>query len=217
MALGDLGLVLTAAGHDDQARPTLVEAADAFRQLGDAVNEGIVRSNLAVLDLFVGDFESARAGSERALTTGRETGHQNLELMASLISGEALLGLGRPAEARASLSNTLELVVTIGGQAGLLYVALGAAALAAGHRKLNAAARLRGAAAALRQAAGIDPERRQVEFEQHFDQPLIEALGAEAWAQAQADGAAMTLDQALALARLLCDEEMEDAGLESKT
>ena len=56
-----------------------------------------------------------------------------------------------------------------------------------------------------------------MEFEQHFEQPLIEALGAEAWAQAQADGAAMTLDQAIALARLLCDEEMDDVGLKSKT
>jgi predicted ATPase/class 3 adenylate cyclase len=206
MALGDLGLILTGSGRDDEARTTLHDAETAFRGLGETVNAGIVRSNLAELDLFVGDFESAHTGSAGAVATGRETGHQNLELMASIVNGEALLGLGRPAEAREVLTRTLDLAVTVGGQAGSLFLALGVVALAADEEDIQAAARLRGAAAGLRRAAELEPERRQTEFEQPFEQALIDKLDAEAWAAAQAEGGAMTLEEAVVLARSLCDE-----------
>ena len=205
MAIGDLGNVLTAAGRDDEARAAFREGADAFRRLGQGVNEAITRSKLAELDLFVGDYESARTGAARALAAGRETGHRELELMATLYTGEALLGLGRLAEARAALSSALDLIGTVGGQAVLLYLALGAAALVADPERIDDSARLRGATATLRRTAGLDAERRQAAFEQTFEQTLIDALSPQAWAQAQAQGAAMTLDEALALARSLCE------------
>jgi predicted ATPase/class 3 adenylate cyclase len=210
LALGDIGLILTAAGRDEEGRETLREAVDAFGRLGDVANVALAASNLAELDLYAGNFEAARMGSSRGRATGIETGHRELELFASLILGEALLGLDRLEDSREALRCALDLVVTDGGQGGMLYITLGVVAFAADQRNRVAAAQLRGAAAALRRANGLEQEARQAEFEQRFEQPLSTLLGADTWAQATADGAAMTLDQAIALARSLCVAGADD-------
>jgi hypothetical protein len=43
-------------------------------------------------------------------------------------------------------------------------------------------------------------------FECRFERELVAVLGAEAWAQERAAGSTMTLEEAIALARSLCDD-----------
>ena len=62
-------------------------------------------------------------------------------------------------------------------------------------------ARLRGAATTFRQRTRRDWQLGSDDVERELEQPIIEALGTETWAQEQTAGAAMTLDEVIAPAR----------------
>ena len=94
-----------------------------------------------------------------------------------------------------------------------LAEALGGIALAADPANEDRAARLRGAVASLRQSsksAGVATLPRLRELEHHFEQPLINALGHEAWEREQTVGAAMTLEATIELARSLAGVHPEE-------
>jgi hypothetical protein len=76
-------------------------------------------------------------------------------------------------------------------------------ALAAEPADVRAAARLAGAVAAIRQNAGLMEPPTELELRRRFEQPLIDALGEDEWAREQAAGAALTLEEAIELARTL--------------
>jgi hypothetical protein len=43
------------------------------------------------------------------------------------------------------------------------------------------------------------------ELERHFERELVVVLGEDAWEQEKAAGSTMTLEEAIAVARFLCD------------
>jgi tetratricopeptide (TPR) repeat protein len=167
----------------------------------------MVLTNLGGLDLTAGDYESAHDTYLLALERS-----QHLDgLFASSLAhtrpglGLALLGLGRRNEARALFAS--ELSRTVGDDLTVdsavkphLGVLLSGVALASPREAYPQAARLRGAVVKLCDEGEF---LHHEPFWNTLDQVLIDVLGQETWQREQAAGAAMTLDESLALARSL--------------
>ena len=118
-------------------------------------------------------------------------------------------GLQRRSEAQANFASLLDIATGEGAKPSIpIFAALAGIALAANPADTRQAARLRGAVVSLRRTAKHANAPRSEKLERHFEQPIIEALGAETWAQEQASGATMTLDEAIALARTLARAEV---------
>ncbi len=203
----DLGSFLRSAGRDAEARAILRESAGAYRQRGDAANEAIVLSNLASIDLTAGDYESARDTYSLALERSQHLDDQFAASLAHLRPGlgQALLGLGRRDEARVLFAS--ELSRTIGDDLTVdsalkphLGVLLSGVALASRPEIYPQAARLRGAVVKLSDEGEF---LHHEPFWNTLDQDLIDVLGQETWQEEQAAGAALTLDETIALARWL--------------
>jgi predicted ATPase len=205
----DLGSFLRSAGRDAEARAIFRESAEAYRQRGDAVNEAIVLSNLGSIDLTAGDYASAHDTYMLALERCR---HLDDQFAASLAHvrpglGQALLGLGRRDEARvlfaSELSRTVSDDLTVDSALKPhLGVLLSGVALASRPEIYPQAARLRGAVVKLCDEGEF---LHHEPFWNTLDKVLIDVLGQETWQQEQAAGAAMTLDETIALARSLAD------------
>ena len=203
----DLGAFLRSAGRDAEARAIFRESAEAYRQRGDAVNEAIVLSNLGSIDLTAGDYESAHDTYTLALERSRHLDDQFAASLAHLRPGlgQALLGLGRRDEARvlfaSELSRTISDDLTVDSALKPhLGVLLSGVALASRPEIYPQAARLRGAVVKLCDEGEF---LHHEPFWNTLDQVLIDVLGQETWQEEQAAGAAMTLDETIALARSL--------------
>ena len=179
------------------------EVREESLRAGDDWGAIICDSSLAQLDLYQHEYESARAGFASVLDSGRRFGQFLFENEVLRDLGLALLGLNQRAEARSSFRESLDIATEDNPTPGSpLFDALDGIALAARYEEASQAARLRGAVNALRHTAKVRPPRRTDELEQRLQQPLIDALGQEAWEQEQAAGATMTLD-VIELARSL--------------
>ena len=205
----DLGSFLRSAGRDAEAAAIFRESAEAYRQRGDAINEAIVLSNLGGIDLTAGDYESAYDTYVLALETCRDLNDEFAAPLAHLRPGlgQALLGLGRNDEARelfaSELSRTVRDDLTVDSALKPhLGVLLSGVALASRPETRPQAARLRGAVIKLSSEGEF---LHHEPFWNTLDQVLIDALGQETWQEERAAGAAMTLDETIALARSLAD------------
>jgi predicted ATPase/class 3 adenylate cyclase len=203
----DLGSFLRSAGRDDEARAILRESAEAYRLRGDAANEAIALANLGGIDLSAGDYESAYSAYTLAAERSRQLDDQFTAPLANLGPGlgQALLGLGRRDEARAVFARDLARAVSDDmtldtAMKPFLGLVLSGIALASRPKAYPQAARIRAAVVKLRHEGEF---LHHEQFWNGLEQPLIDALGQEAWEEQQAIGAAMTLDQTIALARSL--------------
>ena len=207
-ALVDAGITLADAGRPDEARAMMIEARDGFVRIGSEVGPAAAAENLAWLDLSESDFETARATFVSTIETGRSLGHIALEADGLRGLGLALLGLDRPGEARAAFSSLLDLEQRLGPSSVTIIDAIAGIALTTASGSAREGARLRAAATTFRQRTRRDWQLGSDDFERKLELPIIEALGAETWAQEQAVGATMTLDQAIGLARTLAGLEI---------
>jgi hypothetical protein len=82
-------------------------------------------------------------------------------------------------------------------------LALAGIALASDAANARQAGRLHGATTRLRERSEFRLNADDAELERFFEQPFSEVLGLEAWKQEQAAGAALTLEEAITLARFL--------------
>jgi tetratricopeptide (TPR) repeat protein len=201
--LGDLGFLLVGGRHDTEAREVLHEARQAFRRMGDGVNEANTSAYLASLDLYSGAYEAALAGFLAALAGSKELGHHQLEIFLRIDAGMALIGLERRAEARAAFAQVLDLAQE-SDQVSSIYEILEDIALAADAADFAKAARIIGAVRPLQEVGTLTRVARHGEVIRHFEQPLVEALGHETWDLERELGAALTLEETKALARELC-------------
>jgi len=203
----NVGQILGEAGRTEEARALAHEARDVFLQSQDEHRAAVEEFILGLYDVYEHRYESARTTLTSALNTIRRLGHDHDEAETLRYLGFALLGLGDRAEARVSFTEALELAASDNPTPTREFAeALGGIALAADPASEDRAARLRGAVASLRQSsksAGVATVPRLRELEHHFEQPLINALGQEAWDREQAVGAAMTLEGTIELARSL--------------
>ncbi len=209
-AIGHLATILMSVDRAQEARPVYKRFIHEARRSGLEGFETIGLADLGWLDLLEADYESSRAAYSAALTQLRSRGDKYYELESLRGLGLALLGLGRRLEARAALSEMLE-VALAATRTHSVYVAeaLSGIAFAAEPEAVDRAARLRGAVARLSSEADVVANaysRADEELERHFERQLVDALGAEAWEREKEAGSMLSLEHAVALAQSLCGE-----------
>ena len=212
-ALGDLAWFQMEAGRDEEARQLFQEASTGLQATGDEANQVITSTALAYLELYVRDFEAAHVVATSALEKAREIGGLTVGIGARIALGFAALGLGRRSEAREAFAESLDLVLAADGTDSSLPDALRGIALASDTADARSAAQLQGAVNKLEQASTRSP--RFHELERYLGQPLVDALGADEYANEQALGAGMDTDDAIDLARKLANPESQGAVAES--
>ncbi len=159
------------------------------------------------------DFEAAYVVAASALEKVRAIGDFYRSIDARKVLGFAALGLGRRSEAREAFAESLDLVLAADTGHDGLTKTLAGIALAADMADVRSAAQLQGAVNKLKEAITRSP--RFFQLERYLEQPLIDALGADEYANEQALGAGMDIDDAIDLARTLANPESQGAGAES--
>jgi tetratricopeptide (TPR) repeat protein len=186
---------------------TLYEESLALRRrigdrLGVAFSLGALGSVLGTMTEPQGDLDRAVALQEESLALFRELGYKS-GLAGRLLSFGVLMAVrGTYERALAMLCESLTLYRELGGQAGgnvaSCLEALGGVAGACGQPERGA--RLVGAADALRDAAGAPLPRAFRRLYSRVTRGLRAALGDEGFAANYAEGRALSLDEAVALA-----------------
>lgn len=205
VALHDLGLFQTFAGHKEEARRTLRSAAESARVIGDASLETDAAANLALLDLYARDFASAYHGFRSIVASYRTIDqHSNPSALVSL--GWAALGLNRRQEAREAFGEALDLLVDAAMTSTYDFArAITGIALVAEAADAILAARLRGACARLDEAGEVTLPSEDGELDRFFEQPLLDTLGAETYRKEMARGETLSLEETIDLAQSLRD------------
>jgi predicted ATPase/class 3 adenylate cyclase len=199
LALHDLGVFLIGAGRSSEARGVLQQAAESARAVGyvDLVLDAI--ANIAELDLYAHDFESAYRAYSSTYPGSPSSG-------IGISKGLAALGLDRREEARRLLAEALDWQLDAAMTSHHDFArTLNGIALAANPGDARRAARLHGATAAVRARSEYILKPEDDALERHFARPLIDALGPQTWEEEHAAGANLTLDETIALARSLAD------------
>ena len=189
------------------------EVIDECRRLGDGWGESTCVLTLAEYDLIEDGYESARAALAALLESGRVFRDRRLEARVLRGLGYALLGLQRRGDARVTFAGLLDLATQDGTTPAMpLADAVDGIAVAVEPSDAGCAARLRGALVSLRRTAHLTAEPRADRLARRFEQPLMDALGREAWEEQHTAGTAMTLEETLAYARSLATPVHEQAG-----
>ena len=191
----------------------LQEASRGLQATEDEANQAITSMCLAYLELYVRDFEAAYIVAASVLEKVRAIGDLYRGIGARIALGFAALGLGRRSEAREAFAESLDLVLAADRTESALTDALTGIALAADTADARSAARLQGAVNKLDEPITRSP--RFLQLERYLEQPLIDALGADEYANEQALGAGMDTDDAIDLARTLANPESRGAVAES--
>ena len=204
----DFGALLGEARQADEARAVFKQTLELAKSRGDAFWAISTLLQLGFIDNDERRFRDAQTVYETALDQNRAIGTYSMDVWGRWGLGYALLGLGQSPDASAVFAEALEIVLAVPQtvQSHFELVASGIAHTASPD-DAPAAARLRGATNNLRAERGWNEDPRNLSQEHFFDQPLIAALGQEAWEQEQAAGATMTLDETIALARTLARAE----------
>lgn len=208
--LGDLASIYIEAGRDEEARRMLQEARKGLQATQDEANQAITSMALAYLELYVRDFEAAYLVAASVLEKVRAIGDLYRTIGAHMVLGFAALGLGRRSEAREAFARSLDLILTSDTRSDALPETLTGIALAADAADARLATRLQGAVNKLDEANTRSP--RFLELVRYLAQPLIDALGADEYANEQALGAGMDTDDTIDLARMLANPESHGAS-----
>jgi tetratricopeptide (TPR) repeat protein len=203
----DLGALLGEAGHADEARKVFQQTMELARANDDSFLAISVLIQLGFIEIHEHRFDEARRLYAAAIERNREVGHYGGDMYGRWGLGYALLGLGQRRAAQETFVEGLNLVLAA-PQTVLLHFGFIASGVAhaAEPDDARAAARLRGAVNSLLARRQSDEDPRHSDNDQFFDQTLIAAIGEEAWAQEQAAGAEMSLDEAIQLARSIAGE-----------
>ncbi|MFP5342319.1 MAG: adenylate/guanylate cyclase domain-containing protein [Candidatus Limnocylindria bacterium] len=209
----DVAGVFMDAGLSEEARATFLQVRDTGRRLGDLRLIAIAQGSAHELDLLEGRYEAAEEGFRTVLKTMRTLGIERFKAYSLSLLGLALLGLDSRSEARAAFASSLEIVAADSTPNIELTACLQWIALAVEPGQMRSAARLVGAADGVRRNARLTGERRTYrELRRRFEQPMIDALGEDEWARERAEGATLTLEEAIELARMLAAGPPETAS-----
>jgi tetratricopeptide (TPR) repeat protein len=200
-ALRALGIVSQGQGDQAGARRALEESLVLSRELGDKRQLSITVNGLAELERAAGNLDAAEPLCEEFIALERELGNRGNVASGLLNFAMVSIGRGSAGRARGLLLEALSIAEEIGSKRvgqGVLEATSGLAAFA---EEWEPAARFFGAADALREQMGLhrDPA------DEAFLSPLIAraqgALGAPAFAAAEAQGRALSYEDACAQAR----------------
>ena len=205
--LRGIGLTFNNQGHlsldqaDYQRAAALcTEALSMFRELGEQWGAAQALDNLGRTAHYQGDAGQAVALCEEGLTLFRSTGDRRGVANALNSLGDVARDRGDLAEAWARYQESLAVNREVGSQAALAVSLEGLGSVAVAQGQLARAARLLAAAQGLRQHIGAPlPPSRHPEVERSWSAARV-GLKLPAYTAAEAEGQAMTLEQALTYA-----------------
>ena len=193
------GLVADRRGDEDHAAELWEESARLAREEGDSRLLGMALNNLGTVALGRGEYERALELFEESLAIGRELQDQDRLARTFGNLGFTTLMLGDVQRARLLLRDSLVAAREIGQVEGIIGGLVGLGAVYAREDPARAA-RLLGRADVLCEEAGSDPEQMEDRVRAETEAELRARLGEDAYAAAYAEGRALTLEDALALA-----------------
>jgi predicted ATPase len=192
-------LVASKRGDWDQAAQLHAEVAQLARELGDSWLLSIAVLNLGDVALQRGEYERALELFEESLEIGRERQDQDSLARAFMNLGLTTLMLGDGQRARALLRDGLSAAREIGSVEGFIQGFVGLAAVYAREDPARAA-RLLGRADLLLEEAASSLQQFEGRVRDETEAELRARLGEDAYAAAYAEGRALALEDALALA-----------------
>ncbi len=193
------GLVAIKRGDWDSAAHLHAESARLARELGDSWLLSIAVNNLGFVALSRGEYERARELFEESLSIGRELQDQDLLSRAFTNLGFTTLMLGDVERARSLLRDALIAGREIGHVEGFTYGFVGLGAAYAREDPARAA-RLIGRADMLCEETASDLAQFEGRVRDEAEAELRAELGEDAYAAVYAEGRALALEDALALA-----------------
>jgi tetratricopeptide (TPR) repeat protein len=199
-SLHNLAYLSFCQGEIEQSRKLYEACLDVRRQLGDRASIALTLNNLAFLVLEQGDAARSRALFEEGLTYWRGLQDQRGMVFTLRGLGGAVCREGRYTEAGALFAESLHLARRLGMRKHTAEALEGLASVALGMGQPDRAARILGASDALRETVhgALSPDERLIRdrIVAAVRRELTDATFAEAWA----DGKAMTVDEAIAFA-----------------
>ena len=202
-ALGDLASVYDLEGEAERAIPLYEESADLLRRLGLEYELGTVVSNLGVCLMSQGRLDEAARLYEEAVELCRASGREE-QLVISLFNlGRVSMLQGRHETAAGWFERALEAARELGYREMIAYCLKGIGEVLAARGTGEQAACLLGASDRLFLELGAHVESSEQATYAVAVEQLKDALGDDAYSSAHAEGEAMSLDQALALARAM--------------
>ena len=197
----DLGILALLEGNVAQARRGLCEALAMARALKDVAMEAVACNNLGEVARIAGDDAEAAAQYERSLHLYRAMGARTE--VPRLVHNLAYLALraGDDAWARAQATESLALFRALGQQRGTAEAIAALAAIAAQAGTLQAAlraARLWAATDASHAASGTRPWPVDQAERSYYERLARTVAGRAAFDEAYAEGAAWSLETAVA-------------------
>jgi predicted ATPase len=199
IGVGIAGLVAIKRGDWDSAAQLHAETARLARELGDSWLLSIAVNNLGFVALSRGEYERALELFEESLSIGRELQDKDLLSRAFTNLGFTKLMLGDVERARSLLRDALIAGREIGHVEGFTYGFVGLGAAYAREDPARAA-RLIGRADMLCEEMASDLAQLEGRVRDEAEAELRAELGDDAYAAVYAEGRALALEDALALA-----------------
>jgi len=198
--LNNLGIIARFKGDYELARSIHEEALAMRRGLGDRRAIAVSLNNLGNVALDEGSYAEARACLEEAVALQREIGDR-WEIANSLNNlGNLVRTQGDYAAALTLYHDSLLTNRALGDRRALAYVLEDIGGLAALNGQPEQALRLSSAAGALRETLGAPLSSVERDKLEHMLGPARQALGEAAAASAEAEGKAMSLEEAVSYA-----------------
>jgi tetratricopeptide (TPR) repeat protein len=197
LSLNHLGIALSNLGDIDGGIVCHEENAAISRRLGDGLRLSSALNNLGYCRLRRGQHDQARALFEEGLAVSRAIEHRTGESVMLGNLGLAALLESRSGEALGHFRAALDIDRKLGYTEGVIYGVLGLAAVLATTGSTVDAAVLLGAADAAGRATAVELEPLELDVHGQVTAQLLDALGAEGFAQAHATGEALGPDEAV--------------------
>ncbi len=204
-ALRNLGTIAKDEGEHARAGKLHAEARVLSESLGDRAGVSSSLINLADIALATGSYAEAETFARESVELARELGHEVREVMSLLNLAPAVLLLERGREAAAVYRDALDLCDELVYGEGAAFCFLGLASLLAERDELQLAGRLLAAAEAQLAAAGAVLESTERPLHERALQLVREGLDDETFEAAWADGADLSLADAIEESRSAAD------------
>jgi predicted ATPase/DNA-binding SARP family transcriptional activator len=199
-SLGNLGMVAHAQKDYERATDLYQQALTLQRELGERASIAISLGNLAELANLQGDHARTAALYEEALALQRELGDRRNSTVSLINLGAIVAQQGDERRARSLYEESLLLSGDIGARDLQADAIEHMSWLAATQGQLYQAAQLAGCAEALREALNIPLSAMSQDDHDRAVRAMQATLGEEAFAAAWAEGRALPLEEAIALA-----------------
>jgi predicted ATPase/class 3 adenylate cyclase len=189
------------AGDAPRARAMLEEALQIYRDLGDQAGEGNILWALGSFNFFANKLPEAEAYHREALALHRAGNNRTMEAWSLHMLALSLVSQKRPAEAKAAAREALAYFQEAGDVAGITLVLDDLSGVALFDNDLARSGRMWGAARHLQEITGADlASFNETGFGSLGYPTARQVLSPEDLERYAAEGAAMSLDEAVAYA-----------------